>query len=79
MGGLWLVVFLAFEYLASKVGSFGGLDRLSSPYDSVVVAVGSLALYAWGVRSGIAFMRSRPDDIETLRAEAGADHAAATT
>ena len=38
-GGLWLVAHLAFLYLVSALGSFGGLALIPAPWDSALVAV----------------------------------------
>ncbi len=53
--GVWLVVYLLFMLLMSNIGSkvFGGPNTLIHyPWDLVAVALGSLAFYYWGVRSG---------------------------
>ncbi|WP_460338987.1 APC family permease [Actinoallomurus acanthiterrae] len=52
--GIWLVVYLAWMVLLSALGSakFGGHDLIPYGVDMAVVAVTSLAFYAWGVRSG---------------------------
>lgn len=73
-GGVWLVVYLAVMYLMSWLGSFGGHAFIPRPWDSVAVAIVSIALYAWGVRSGTAYMRSHPEQTEQLRADF-AEHA----
>jgi amino acid transporter len=78
-GGWWLAAFLAAEYVLSRIGSFDGAGWLPTPYDSVIVGAVALLIYGWGVRSGVRYMRSRPHEIERLRAEAAADYEAATT
>lgn len=50
--GLWLVFYLLALTLLSWLGSFKGSDRLTAPYDSITVAVVSLAVFAWAVREG---------------------------
>lgn len=52
--GVWLVVYLGWMALLSALGSdrFGGHDLIPYGADMAVVAVSSLAFYAWGVRSG---------------------------
>jgi amino acid transporter len=50
--GAWLVVYLVALTLLSAFGGFSGDGRLPAPYDSVVVAVVSLAVFWWAVRSG---------------------------
>ncbi|MCD2186858.1 APC family permease [Actinomycetospora soli] len=72
-GGWWLVVYLAGITLLSALGSFDGAGLIPAPWDSVVVAVFALAIYAWGVRSGVAHMLARPEMVRDLRAEADAD------
>jgi len=64
--GAWLVVFLAFIYAMSVVGSFGGSGLVPGPWDGIVVAIVSLALYLWGVRAGTAYLGGRPDLLELL-------------
>jgi amino acid transporter len=60
-GGIWLVVYLALTYAVSYSGSFGGRHWLHGPWDSAVAAVVSLALYAWGVRAGTAYLREHDE------------------
>ena len=50
--GAWLVVYLLLLTLLSWLGSFKGADYLPAPYDSLTVAVLSVGLFAWAVRSG---------------------------
>ncbi|MGI5224620.1 APC family permease [Actinoallomurus sp. CA-142502] len=52
--GVWLIAYLAWMALLSALGSarFGGYDLIPYGVDMAVVAVSSLAFYAWGVRSG---------------------------
>ncbi|WP_328335052.1 MULTISPECIES: APC family permease [unclassified Streptomyces] len=59
--GAWLVFYLAALTLLSWLGSFGGSGRLPAPYDSVVVAVVSLGVFGWAVRSGAGHLRAHPD------------------
>ncbi|WP_433802356.1 APC family permease [Actinomycetospora sp. CA-084318] len=72
-GGWWLVVYLAGISVLSALGSFDGAELVPAPWDSVVVAVFALGIYAWGVRSGVAHMLARPEMVRELRAEADAD------
>lgn len=52
--GCWLPAYLAGLTLVSWLGSFGGgTGRLAAPWDTVVVAAGSLAVFLWAVRSGV--------------------------
>lgn len=52
--GAWLVVYLVaiigFSYLGGT--AFGGDDSITAPWDSIVVGVFALALYAWAVSEG---------------------------
>ncbi|MFE9410717.1 APC family permease [Streptomyces sp. NPDC006704] len=59
--GAWLVFHLAALTLLSWLGTFGtGSGRLPAPYDSLVVGVLALAVFAWAVRSGRAHLRTAP-------------------
>ena len=73
VGGAWLVVYLAGMTLLSALGSFDGAGLIGAPWDSVVVAVFSLAVYVWGARSGVAYMTARPAMVAQLRREADED------
>ncbi|MGQ4516600.1 amino acid permease [Streptomyces sp. DW26H14] len=61
--GAWLVCHLAALTLLSWLGSFGGTDTLRAPYDSVTVAVVSVAVFAWAVRSGTDHLRTGADRV----------------
>jgi amino acid transporter len=50
--GAWLVVYLLVLTLFSGIGSFGGQGWIGQPWDSIIVAGASLAIYLWAVRSG---------------------------
>jgi amino acid transporter len=67
VGGIWLVAYLAVMYGMSAIGGFGGLGLLATPWDSVVVAVLAAGLYVWGTRSGVRYMRARPQLVRDLR------------
>lgn len=63
--GAWLVVHLAALTLLSWLGSFDGAGRLPAPWDTLAVAVLSLGVFFWGVRSGVAQLaagRQRMED-----------------
>ncbi len=63
--GLWLVAHLALLFTVSALGSFGGAGLLPAPWDSLIVAAASLAIYYWGVRAGTKYLRaSRPTSDE---------------
>ncbi|UDY25002.1 APC family permease [Nocardioides sp. Kera G14] len=70
-GGIWLVVYIAFIYVVAAVGNFGGTGWLPQPWDSVVVAVGSLGSYLWGVRAGTQYLTGHPRLLERLRTNSG--------
>ncbi|NUU64977.1 APC family permease [Enterobacteriaceae bacterium BIT-l23] len=48
---LWLIAFYALIMLASWLGSFGGIGVLPHPWDTIAVALMSLAIYYWGVHT----------------------------
>jgi amino acid transporter len=51
--GAWLVVYTLFLLLISALGSFGGpVNAIGQPWDSIIVAIGSIAIYVWAIRSG---------------------------
>ncbi|WP_028932334.1 APC family permease [Pseudonocardia spinosispora] len=60
-GGLWLLVYLAFLYAMSSIGSFEGVGLIKGPWDSLIVAVVAMAIYFWGTASGTAYLRAHPD------------------
>ncbi|WP_022881200.1 APC family permease [Gryllotalpicola ginsengisoli] len=66
-GGIWLVVYLAVLYAMSAIGDFGGAGVITSPWDSIIVAVIAAALYVWGTQSGVAYLRRNPAVIEDMR------------
>ncbi|MGV9859070.1 APC family permease [Gordonia sp. NPDC003425] len=67
--GLWLVAYLVFVYALSALGSFGGHEFITAPWDSIVVALGSLTMYFWGVRAGTVFLSNHHSLLNILRAE----------
>ncbi|MFB5192135.1 APC family permease [Alicyclobacillus fastidiosus] len=50
---LWVIAYLAFMILVSYLGStpFGGIDVLPYGVDLLIVALGSIAFFYWGVKS----------------------------
>ncbi|MBM7617013.1 amino acid transporter [Weissella uvarum] len=50
---LWMLGYLVFISFVSFIGSteFNGLNWLHYPWDFVIVIIGSLGFYAWGVRT----------------------------
>ncbi|MDP9226866.1 MAG: hypothetical protein M3P18_24085, partial [Actinomycetota bacterium] len=65
-GGLWLLAFFAFLYLMTYLGSFGAYV-IAAPWDSVIVAVGGLLFYRWGVVEGTRYMNHFPQIAEDIR------------
>ncbi|MEU1515232.1 hypothetical protein ABZ490_24315 [Streptomyces sp. NPDC005811] len=57
--GVWLVLFFTFLYVADYLGSFG-TDVITAPWDSIIVFLGSLAFYWWGVNAGARHMADHP-------------------
>ncbi|GAA2750376.1 APC family permease [Amnibacterium kyonggiense] len=66
-GGVWLVVYLVAMYGMAAIGGFGGLGLVPAPWDSIAVALVAAALYVWGTRSGVRYMRERPALVAELR------------
>jgi amino acid transporter len=60
--GLWLIAHFAVLFAVSAAGSFGGAKLLPAPWDSLLIAVASLGLYYWGVRSGLKFLATGAAD-----------------
>jgi amino acid transporter len=50
--GAWLVAYALVLILFSGIGSFGGQGWIGQPWDSIIVAVTSVAIYLWAVRAG---------------------------
>ncbi|MCL6548204.1 MAG: APC family permease [Alicyclobacillus sp.] len=76
---LWLVVYEAGMMLLSYLGTFdGGLGLLKAPWDQAVVAVWSVVMYHWGIRSALPTPRfdddevSWPDGVAPLESETSA-------
>ncbi|MFB6591530.1 MULTISPECIES: APC family permease [Streptomyces] len=55
--GAWLLGYLVWLLVMSGLGSFGGMNLIPAPWDTVAVALSALATYRWGVRSGVAHLR----------------------
>lgn len=52
--GIWLIVYYIFILVMTHIGSFGpkGVKPLiPDPWDSIIVAIGAIILYYWGVAS----------------------------
>ncbi|EPZ49187.1 APC family permease [Alicyclobacillus acidoterrestris] len=72
---IWMIAYLAFMILVSFLGSaqFGGIQVIPYGIDLLVVAVGSLAFFYWGVRSAwvTPYLERAQTDYETeVRASA---------
>ncbi|MCD2255901.1 APC family permease [Lactobacillus sp. CC-MHH1034] len=52
-GSAWLLIYLVFISIVSWIGSkeFNGLNWIHYPWDFVVIIIGALLFYAWGIRS----------------------------
>ena len=65
----WVITLAFFTYVVSFFGAFGPLPAnqvpLPFPYDNIVVIVGSLFIYAWGVISG--YKTEAIDDLDEMR------------
>jgi amino acid transporter len=72
-GGIWLVVYVTYVYVIAAIGSYGGAGWLPQPWDSILVAVGALAMYFWGVRAGTTYLTRHPRLLERLRSARGED------
>ncbi len=66
--GAWLIVHLAVLTLLSWLGTFGGSGQLTAPYDTIVVAVVSLAVFLWAVRSSATHLRTSPPPVRPVEA-----------
>lgn len=49
----WLIGFYALVMLVSWLGTFGGRGLIGHPWDSLLVVVIALGVYAWGARTGV--------------------------
>lgn len=70
-GGLWLVVYIVVTYALSAIGSFDGAGWISTPWDTIIVALVGIICYVWGVRASKEYMTSQPEMLEELRRTAG--------
>lgn len=61
---LWLLFYYLVIMLISGLGSFGGSNLLSSPWDQVAVAVASLVTYYWAVYSARLPRAKLPEYVE---------------
>jgi len=72
-GGIWLVAYIAFVYAVAAIGSYGGAGWIHQPWDSIVVALGALAMYVWGVHAGAKYLTGHRRLLDSLRSTAGED------
>jgi amino acid transporter len=70
--GAWVVVHLLILITLSWQGTFDGTGRIGAPWDSLIVAVVSMAIYAWAVQSGRAHLRSGNSEITPVDPEPAA-------
>jgi amino acid transporter len=77
-GGAWLVFYLVVMFVLALLGPYGGLGVLPEPWGSIVVAVVAVAMYFWGVRAAVTYLRHRPARVGELRDEADRDRELAT-
>lgn len=64
--GSWLVGYFIFMLIMSRLGNYqlpaGAKPILASPWDSVIVAVGAIIFFYWGVNSAMAVPEIDEDD-----------------
>jgi amino acid transporter len=70
-GGIWLIAYIVFVYAVAAIGSYGGAGWIPQPWDSIVVALGALGAYFWGVRAGTAYLTGHGRLLERLRSAEG--------
>lgn len=49
---IWLLAYMAFVAIMSKLGSFGGAKAIHAPWDDIIVAAVSIPFYYWAIASG---------------------------
>lgn len=59
---IWLFGFYAFLLVMCYVGSFGPGEYISGPWDSIIVAIGSLCIFYWAVNTALAEPRITVDE-----------------
>lgn len=70
MSCIWMFGFYAFILIISFIGSFGPTNAagdlpyqlISGPWDSIIVAIGALIIYYWGVNSALKEPRITEDE-----------------
>lgn len=70
---LWLIVYYLFIFVMTFIGSFGPADAkgnihaiIAGPWDSLIVAVGAIIIYYWGVNSALKKPQFDTDDEEDM-------------
>ena len=54
--GWWLIIYYVFLMVMSRIGSFVPKNIhiiIHSPWDSIIVGIGALIIYYWGINSGL--------------------------
>jgi amino acid transporter len=69
--GSWLVVYLVVLTLLSWLGGFSGNGTVPAPWDSIAVALVSLAVFWWAVRSGRAHLSGTDTAVAENQASQG--------
>jgi amino acid transporter len=64
--GAWVVVHLLVILTVSWLGTFDGNGRIGAPWDSILIAVASLAVYGWAVAAGRAHLRSGLGEVDPI-------------
>lgn len=65
--GVWLIVYYVFIFVMARIGSFGpsgAKPLIPDPWDSIIVAVGAIILYYWGIASRLPQPEFDTDDDE---------------
>jgi amino acid transporter len=68
--GYWLIVYYVFILIVSALGNFqlpaGWKAQIPQPLDSIIIAIGAIAIYYWGVKSAMPVPEIDSDDEEDL-------------
>ena len=72
--GAWLIVYFIFMLVVSRLGNYqlpdGAKPIITAPWDSVVVIIGALVFYFWGVRSAMSVPEIDEDDESDVKLKA---------
>lgn len=72
--GAWLVAYFIFMLVISRLGNYqlpdGAKPIIASPWDSVIVAIGAIVFYYWGVNSAMNLPEIDEDDESDLELKA---------